>query len=203
MNELDFKRIGPPKQTYMSDQQTHAESMSIIAEKVEEIESLKQQLAAQEAVNVKLRDHIMLALEFCDLPAFSIAENLENALAIPSDTTALNELISKVTVLQAENAALKEQVAQLEIEFTAYKRATDLAYKGSELETQEQLTTLQSKSAALVDALNRVSMLLCEANPNCCQEYLFGVITGAHMVSEEALAIQPSPGIINKVKGRS
>ena len=114
MNELDFKRIGPPKQTYMSDQQTHAESMSIIAEKVEEIESLKQQLAAQEAVNVKLRDHIMLALEFCDLPAFSIAENLENALAIPSDTTALNELISKVTVLQAENAALKEQVAQLE-----------------------------------------------------------------------------------------
>jgi hypothetical protein len=177
--------------------------MSIIAEKVEEIESLKQQLAAQEAVNVKLRDHIMLALEFCDLPAFSIAENLENALAIPSDTTALNELISKVTVLQAENAALKEQVAQLEIEFTAYKRATDLAYKGSELETQEQLTTLQSKSAALVDALNRVSMLLCEANPNCCQEYLFGVITGAHMVSEEALAIQPSPGIINKVKGRS
>ena len=84
MNELDFKRIGPPKQTYMSDQQTHAEAMSVIAEKVDEIESLKQQLAESQAVNVKLRDHIMLALEFCDLPAFSIAENLENALAIPS-----------------------------------------------------------------------------------------------------------------------
>ncbi len=125
MDELDFKRVGPPKQSYMTDQQTHAESMSVIAEKVDEIESLKQQLAeAQEqldlqipkqalgqlkqqlvesqAVNVKLRDHIMLALEFCDLPAFSIAENLENALAIPSDTTALNELITKAGEVMRE-----------------------------------------------------------------------------------------------------
>ena len=98
----------------------------------------------------------------------------------------------QLTTLQSKSDALvdalKGQVAQLGIEFTAYKRATDLAYKGSELETQEQLTALQSKSAELVDAMNKVSMLLCEANPNCSQEYLFGVITGTHTVSEAALA---------------
>ena len=58
----------------------------------------------------------------------------------------------KIKALEASEEELKEQVAQLGIEFTAYKRATDLAYKGSELETQEQLIALQAKSAALVDA---------------------------------------------------
>jgi hypothetical protein len=86
--------------------------------------------------------------------------------------------------LQAENAALKEQVARLEAE----RKTSVPALIRLTAVQDKQLTTLQSKSAALVDALNRVSMLLCEANPNCCQEYLFGVITGAHTVSEEALA---------------
>lgn len=70
----------------------------------------------------------------------------------PFDKVTL-ELNRKITSLAEENAALKEQVAQLGIEFTVYKRATDLAYKGSELETQEQLTALKSKSAALKDQI--------------------------------------------------
>ena len=92
--------------------------------------------------------------------------------------------------LQAENAALKEQVAQLELVKDEHdERGIDIDILVRNLNSAEaQLTTLQSKSAALVDAMNKVSMLLCEANPNCSQEYLFGVITGTHTVSEAALA---------------
>ena len=102
----------------------------------------------------------------------------------PFDKVTL-ELTRKITSLEEENAALKEQVAQL----TTWKgTAEGLLRDGRYPELCEELTSLQSKSAALVDAMNKVSMLLCEANPNCSQEYLFGVITGTHTVSEAALA---------------
>lgn len=52
----------------------------------------------------------------------------------------------------------------------------------------DKIEDLQSKSVTLATALDRVSMLLCEANPNYSQEYLFGVITGTHIVLEAALA---------------
>ena len=102
-------------------------------------------------------------------------------------TAACHILITKHL---AENAALKEQVAQLELVKDEHdERGIDIDILVRNLNSAEaQLTTLQSKSAALVDAMNKVSMLLCEANPNCSQEYLFGVITGTHTVSEAALA---------------
>ena len=56
-----------------------------------------------------------------------------NMTTVPSD---------KLKEIQAENAALKEQVAQLE---------ADNSHAG--LFYEKQLTTLQSKSDALVDAL--------------------------------------------------
>lgn len=94
MNELDFKRVGPPKQAYMTDQQTHAESMSVIAEKVDEIESLKQQLAESQAVNVRLRKTAgEMSVQYSGLARLHYRAIIE----VPNDTTALNELISKVT----------------------------------------------------------------------------------------------------------
>ena len=69
----------------------------------------------------------------------------------PFDKVTL-ELNRKITSLEEENAALKEQVAQLEAENGNLLAANrdcidhfDAAYK--------DLTSLQSKSAALVDAL--------------------------------------------------
>ena len=104
----------------------------------------------------------------------------------PFDKVTL-ELNRKITSLEEENAALKEQVAQLGIEFTAYKRATDLAYKGSELETQEQLIALQSKSDALVDALNEISnWLVC--SPIASAEDMVQSFPAMFELCEEALA---------------
>ena len=56
--------------------------------------------------------------------------------------------------LQAENAALKEQVAQLELVKDEHdERGIDIDILVRNLNSAEaQLTTLQSKSAALVDA---------------------------------------------------
>ena len=85
----------------------------------QEIESLKQQLAAQEAVNVKLRNI------FSDLILTNISEQPEwdqyknngdmwlaylgrvcgTALVIPSDTTALNELITKAGEVMRKRCA--------------------------------------------------------------------------------------------------
>lgn len=64
--------------------------------------------------------------------------------------------------LAAENAALKEQVAQLEAEATKWKEACRKEYlsaidwAGKTQAAEIDLDTLQSKSAALVDALERI-----------------------------------------------
>lgn len=57
--------------------------------------ALQDQLTAGQAREQRLRDHIALALEFCDMPAFSVAENLTKALALPQDTSALSAMITK------------------------------------------------------------------------------------------------------------
>ncbi len=60
--------------------------------------------------------------------------------------------------LQAENAALKEQVARLEdLNRKLCDKTNTLTIQSARLE--ETITTLQSKSAALVDALTNCHML--------------------------------------------
>ena len=60
-----------------------------------------------------------------------------------------------LTALQAENAALKEQVEQLELIKDEHdERGIDIVFLVQNLNSVEaKLTTLHSKSAALVDAL--------------------------------------------------
>lgn len=75
----------------------------------------------------------------------------------------MNNLTAKchmlITKQQAENAALKEQVAQLEAEATKWKEACRKEYlsaidwAGKTQAAEIDLDTLQSKSAALVVAL--------------------------------------------------
>ena len=66
----------------------------------------------------------------------------------PFDKVTL-ELNRKITSLAEENAALKEQVAQL----TGWKETAEgLLREGRYQELCQELTTLQAKSAALVDA---------------------------------------------------
>ena len=136
MNELDFKRIGPPKQTYMSDQQTHAEAMSVIAEKVDEIESLKQQLAESQAVNAKLREVLV------ELACLGNGERFGNstgnqiaieALALPSDTTALNELISKVTAEYQQRLSSALALLDAESQIEAEVNLRELITKAGEV----------------------------------------------------------------------
>lgn len=65
-----------------------------------------------------------------------------------------------LTALQAENAALKEQVARLEdINRKLCDKTNTLTIQSARLE--ETITTLQAKSAALVDALERIGDTAC------------------------------------------
>lgn len=68
------------------------------------------QLAASQAREQRLRKHIALALEFCDIPAFSVAENLANALAIPQDTSAIEAMIANAGEVMREKV-IKQCVA--------------------------------------------------------------------------------------------
>ena len=70
-------------------------------------------------------------------------------------------LHNELNTLRAENASLKEQVAQLE----EINSAAIVSYEEAVVDSNkylDQLTTLQSKSAALVDALaNAQSRMPC------------------------------------------
>ena len=67
-------------------------------------------------------------------------------------------LHNELNTLRAENAALKGQVAQLELIKDEHdERGIDIAILVQNLNSAEaKLTTLQSKSAALVDTLTQV-----------------------------------------------
>lgn len=59
---------------------------------------------------------------------------------------------STLTELQAENAALKEQVAQLESD----NKMLCESFSTASVNMKKTISTLQSKSAALVDALGKI-----------------------------------------------
>ena len=82
--------------------------------------------------------------------------------------------------LQAENAALKEQVAQLELIKDEHdERGIDIDILVQNLNSAEaKLTTLQSKSAALVDALETTVPYLWNSSA-----------IGADVVAEQTLAV--------------
>lgn len=114
-------------------------------------------------------------------------EFLERCKAVNLHSGSLFDWLARVETLQSENAALKEQVAQLEsrnfnltLELEKDKEQTSnlvrvlnemngpahmgepvYPYRHAILESLEnQLTTLQSKSAVLVDALESAQRLL-------------------------------------------
>ena len=92
----------------------------------------------------------------------------------PFDKVTL-ELNRKITSLAEENAALKEQVAQL----TTWKETAEgLLREGRYQELCQELTTLQSKSAALVDALETTVPYLWNSSA-----------IGADVVAEQTLAV--------------
>lgn len=68
-------------------------------------------------------------------------------------------LHNELNTLRAENAALKEQVAQLQTEHADISLVSQLHYDQN-LSLRQQLTTLQSKSAALVDALEKAVTII-------------------------------------------
>ncbi len=74
---------------------------------VEYFNEAQKDLAASQAREQKLLNHIALALEFCDMPAFSIAENLANALALPQDTSALEAVVAKAGEMMRERCAVE------------------------------------------------------------------------------------------------
>ena len=108
--------------------------------------------------------------------------------------------------LAKENAALKEQVAQLTSELETermrlaacgvaalgYFNGCKDEYRSASLDDTVSLyanqITEQAKGKVLTDAFEKARMLLCETNPNCSSEYLFGSISGAFKRLDEALA---------------
>lgn len=91
----------------MKDQMTHAEAISVIAEKQEEIESLRQQLEesqARERRRAELAFYAAQVLGSCDTPERWTADKfLCESVSMPSDSTALDEAIR-----QAKREALLE-----------------------------------------------------------------------------------------------
>ena len=104
--------------TYKEECETLREQLSVAAseilalraankECVEYFNEMQKDLAASQAREQKLLNHIALALEFCDMPAFSIAENLANALALPQDITALEAMIQKAGEVMRARCAVE------------------------------------------------------------------------------------------------
>lgn len=81
-------------------------------------------------------------------------EFLERCKAVNLHSGSLFDWLVRVETLQAENAALKEQVAQLKTVPMKYRRmAFNAQLQDENAELSKQLASLQSKSAALADAL--------------------------------------------------
>lgn len=109
----------------MKDQMTHAESISLIAEQYNEIESLRQQLAESQAREAVLRDAFHAYIDeheectdadgwmamICPMDAHHVADE---ALAQPSDTSALDAMIQKACdVVQGRCADVVMALVQL------------------------------------------------------------------------------------------
>lgn len=106
LRELQFNDLNNQLSLLQVENETLREQLSVAAseilalraankECVEYFNEAQKDLAASQAREQRLRDHIALALEFCDMPAFSIAENLANALALPQDISALEAMVAK------------------------------------------------------------------------------------------------------------
>ena len=74
------------------------------------------------------------------------------------DIPTVEKLSDYAMLLEAENAALKEQVAQLAYDkeqIDIHRKQLAAYIQGLPVNARETITTLQSKSAALVDALEK------------------------------------------------
>lgn len=115
-------------------------------------------------------------------------EFLERCKAVNLHSGSLFDWLARVETLQAENAALKEQVAQLKTAPMKYRRmAFNAQLQDENAELGKQLTALQSKSAALVDALERAKNRI-----KGLTESIFGQADTCYYI-DEALAAFKGP----------